>query len=131
LVCGALAFSCALIGGLTAVFSNNEASLAEGLLAVIVAVFWVVLIIIVSRLGREGRVVVFITALAANSWVAGWYAIKVVRKARRSEGTHRARETPHITPEMERVARARFVTKATSERKEAVRAEPQEPPGPA
>jgi len=133
LLFGIPACTCALIGGVSAVLSNHEAKWPEGWLAAIVTVFWVVLLVVVAGLGDEGRAVVVITALAANSWVSGWYAIRVVRKARRAEGTHRAGESPRITPEMERVVRAHFVTTATGESKEAIRAEPQEltePPRP-
>jgi hypothetical protein len=133
LVWGVPALTCALIVGLVIVFSNNEAVWPEGLLIVIVAVLWFVSAIVTSLDGDGRPAFEFIAALAANSWVSGWFAIRVVRKARRAEGTPQAGESPRITPEMERVARARFVTNAARENKEAIRAEPQEltePPRP-
>jgi hypothetical protein len=119
LVWGLPAFLFALIGGVVARFTSTN-SVAPHLSVALFPVLGGCLVTILWRL-RDGYAdLMLLWAYAGNAWLAGWWAIRTMRK----EMPRHLPERSTITANLEEAARARFQSSAP--KTEAVRVAPRE-----
>lgn len=122
LVCGLPGFVSALIGGLEKVVSGNSGC-PHFCVGFVVIPGW--LLLSFALWGWESSlpfVLTLTTSLAANSWFAAWYAIRIVSKGMPQP----RRKTMRLRRDTEKVARMRFQANSKKTDTDAIRIDRQE-----
>ncbi len=118
LVFGIASFICAAIGGWAAHTTVYTSKAPYWRIAVVVVLVWSLLLFVTRSELDSSPAALVISFLAANSFLSGWYAIRVVRKA--------VPIPTNISPDVEQMARSRFEPRKHITDTDAIREQSQE-----
>ncbi len=119
-LCGLPVCCCTTVGGLSAAWLKKEVGCAYLLVTGIVVLGWMVLM--VFQAGGSAIAGLLVTAGMVNSWLSGWYTIRVLQTAQAIPTD----ESKSISLDLDQGVRSHFQTSSPKTDTEAIRASQQQ-----
>jgi formylglycine-generating enzyme required for sulfatase activity len=118
---GLAASACVLVGAVSASVAPAKADLPFWLVPAVVLPGWAAMTGEANRSSGPPHLGLFVTLIAVNNWLSGWYAIWIVRKGNSPTATE---QPPNLSPDLEREALAYFQPSSPKTDADAIRTTP-------